>query len=184
MMPVAGIRVISRLLTAIETSGFQECVVLLSQDDKVSIPHFKKELVKEDGDNNNNDNKDGFKNVYQITSTKPSLLVLESPSGDNMKITILTLDGDCQGSIDALRKVEDAAVVPSSSNMVVIPGDLVVFDASVFSNLCNSHRQGHQGLANGAEGSKMTTACTVLLADVGEQDEHGVPLKESAKVRV
>lgn len=172
MLPVAGIPVVSRLLTAIQTSGFQETVLLLSHDDKLTVPHLKKELVKEN-------DKDKGKS-YRITSTKQSLLVLEFE--DSMKITILTLAEDCRGSIDALRKVEEADVVPTASNMVVIPGDLVVFDASVLSNLCDTHRQGYQGMPNGAKSKKMTTACTVLLADVGEQDEHGVPLKESAKV--
>jgi NDP-sugar pyrophosphorylase family protein len=178
MMPMAGIPVISRLLTAVAASGFQESVVLLSHEDQVTIPHLKKELVLEGDDSGSK------KKGYKISSTKPNL-VLESLAGDEkglMKITILTLDADCQGSIDALRQVEDAAVVPASSNMVVIPGDLVVFDASAFSDLCNTHRKGYQGVSNGAKSIKITTACTVLLVDVGEQDEHGLPLKESAKV--
>ena len=176
MLPVAGIPVISRLMTAIQNCGFQECVVLLSHDDKVTIPYLKSEFVKDDKD------KEGSKKSYQVVSTsKPNVMVLESE--DAMQITVLTLDEDCQGSIDALRKVEETAVVPASSNMVVIPGDLVVFDTSVFSRLCDTHRQGYQGLPNGAKSVKMMSACTVLLTDVGEQDEHGVPLKESAKVR-
>ena len=114
---------------------------------------------------------------YQVTSSKPSL-VLESAI--HMKITIISLQEDCQGSIDALRKVEEMGPVPTASNMVVLPGDLVVFDPSVISNLCDAHRQGYcQGPSSAI---KMSTACTVLLADVGEQDEHGAPLKESAKV--
>lgn len=170
LMPVAGIPVISRLLTAAEASGFQECVVVVAQDDKRTIPLLKKELVKDE------QNKEGR---YELVASKPNL-VLES--GDKLKkITILILDEDCQGSIDALRKVEKESVVPASSNMVVIPGDLVVFDASVLSSVCDTHRQGYHGQSNGAKSNKMTAACTVLLADVGEQDEHGVPLKESAK---
>jgi hypothetical protein len=45
----------------------------------------------------------------------------------------------------------------------------VVFEASAIQKLVDTHRQGSQ------------TACTMLLADVAEEDEHGVPLKESAK---
>lgn len=169
MMPVAGIPVISRLLTAVEASGFQECVVLVASDDKVTVPHLKASLVKDD------QNKDG---KFEITSNKP--LALESE--DRLKkISILTLSEDCQGSIAALRAVEDAAVVPAASNIVVIPGDLVVFDASILSNLCDTHRQGYQGIPNGAKSTKLNSACSVLLTDSGEQDEHGLPLKESAK---
>jgi hypothetical protein len=59
---------------------------------------------------------------------------------------------------------------------VVLPGDLVVFETSVLAQLVDAHRQSNLT-------SSVSTACTVLLADVGEQDEHGVPLKESSKVR-
>ena len=181
MMPICGIPVVTRLLSTIEASGFQECVVVLAPDDKSTIPHFKDMFVKDDDDENDanasnsatKDNNNRLAGSYQMTTSKP-YIVLESET-TNMKITILPLHDDCEGSIDALRKVEEAGVVPDTSHMVVMPGDLVVFDTSVLCNLCDTHRQGyHQG--------GISTACTVLLADVGEQDEHGVPLKESAKV--
>lgn len=189
MMPIGGIPVVTRLLVTLEASGFQECVVVLAPDDKVTIPYLKEILLKEDendasasnnkniGNNNHNseDQANPLAGKYQLTATKP-YLVLESET--TMKITILPLHDDCQGSIDALRKVEEASVVPDTSHMVLLPGDLVVFDTTVLCNLCDTHRQGYE---TGINGSDRSTACTVLLADVGEQDEHGVPLKESAK---
>lgn len=184
MMPLAGIPVISRLLTSVETSGFQECIVVLSHSDPVTMAHLKTELVgsrstnesgsendanKSNSSNSNAPTSGGSMNQsYNVASSKPNLLILES--GTFMKISVLTLPDDSQGSIDALRKVEEMGIVPPASNLVVLPGDLVVFDSSVISNLCDTHRQGQKA------------ACTVLLTDVGEQDEQGAPLKESAKV--
>jgi NDP-sugar pyrophosphorylase family protein len=173
MLPVAGISVISRLLMAIEASGFQDCVVVIARDDELTMSSLKKRLVRETKNS---------KGCYQILSRKPHLVL---GSEDKLKkITLLQLDEDCHGSIDALRKVEETAVIAPSSNMVVIPGDLVVFDVTVFSKLCDKHRRGYQGPTKGSKSSKLSTACTILLNDVGEQDEHGVPLKESAKVRL
>jgi hypothetical protein len=54
--------------------------------------------------------------------------------------------------------------------MVVVPGDLVVLKKNI--NLDALIRSDDE------------SACTALLVDVGEMDEHGVPLKESAKVRI
>jgi len=190
MMPICGIPVVTRLLSALEASGFQECVVVLAAGDQVTIPHLKQVLLAEDNDNaehnanvnasssksNKQDKVDPLTGSYRITSSKP-YLVLESEMA--MKITFLSTADDCQGSIDALRKVEEAGVVNSSSNMMVVPGDLMVFDTSVLSNVCDTHRE---GCAGGSTKEGVSTACTVLLTDVGEQDEHGVPLKESAKV--
>jgi len=92
----------------------------------------------------------------------------------NMKVTLHTLSDDCSGSAEALRQVND--VIPPNSNLVVLPGDLVVLETSVLTQLVNSHRQSNLPPNN------MSTACTMLLADVGEQDENGIPLKESSKV--
>ncbi|CAB9512992.1 Translation initiation factor [Seminavis robusta] len=170
MMPVGGIPVLSRLLTAIEASGFQECVVVLARDDPVTMPHLKADLLNNENTNSGSCADDTMTGSYRISSSKPNVVVMESNS--HMKITILTLQEECEGSIDAVRQVETIGAVPKASNMMVLPGDLVVFDPSVISNICDTHRQ---------EG--IPTVCTVLLADVGEQDEHGAPLKESAKAK-
>jgi hypothetical protein len=89
-------------------------------------------------------------------------------------ITLLQLSEDCFGSVDALRQLEQATpkIVAESTHLVVLPGDLVVLD--------------QQLVVNGflSPGDATNAACTTLLVDVGEQDEHGIPLKESAKVCV
>jgi NDP-sugar pyrophosphorylase family protein len=148
MMPICGVPVVFRLLRCLEASGFSECVIAIAQDDDVTIPALKKE--------------EAFR---QVAST-PNLVV-ESIS-TKMKVSVLLL-GECPGSVEVLRQVEGAQVIPKSSNIVVFPGDLVVFEASAIQKLVDTHRRGP------------TTACTMLLADVAEEDEHGVPLKESAK---
>jgi NDP-sugar pyrophosphorylase family protein len=155
MMPICGVPVVFRLLRCLEASGFSECVIAIAQDDDVTIPALTKE-------------EQGFREV----ASKPNLVVQSTST--QMKVTVLRI-GECPGSVEVLRQVEGAAVIPKSSNIVVFPGDLVVFEASAIQKLVDTHRQGLTTKA------KPTTACTMLLADVGEEDEHGVPLKESAK---
>ena len=89
---------------------------------------------------------------------------------NNQDITVVKIGEDCFGSIDALRKLEQEKVVPESCHMIVLPGDLVVLQPQQFSALLQPSQD-------------KEAACTTLLVDVGEQDEHGIPLKESAKVR-
>jgi GTP:adenosylcobinamide-phosphate guanylyltransferase len=89
---------------------------------------------------------------------------------NNQKITILKLPEDCFGSVNALRQVEAKNIVHTQTRMVVVPGDLVVLKKNI--NLDALIRPDDE------------SACTALLVDVGEMDEHGVPLKESAKVRI
>jgi hypothetical protein len=191
MMPICGVPAVSRLLSSLEASGFLETVIVIAQEDKVTVPLLKELLVQDDENDaeaanskssNSVGKEDPILGTYQIIQSKPHL-VLES--NVSMKITVLPLHENCSGSIEALRKVEEAAIVPSTSNMVVLPGDLVVLEISVLRNLCDTHRQGYQGSpsrTNASADTYIPTACSVLLADVGEVDEHGVPLKESAKV--
>lgn len=89
---------------------------------------------------------------------------------NNQDITVIKIGDDCFGSIDALRKLEQEKVVPESCHMIVLPGDLVVLQPQQFLALLQPSQD-------------KEAACTTLLVDVGEQDEHGIPLKESAKVR-
>lgn len=84
------------------------------------------------------------------------------------KITLLKLSEECFGSADALRQVEAKKIVHVKTRIVVIPGDLVILKRDI--NLDALIRPSDDD------------ACTTLLVDVGEVDDNGVPLKESAKV--
>eukprot|EP00543_Licmophora_paradoxa_P003342 CAMPEP_0202445650 /NCGR_PEP_ID=MMETSP1360-20130828/4421_1 /ASSEMBLY_ACC=CAM_ASM_000848 /TAXON_ID=515479 /ORGANISM="Licmophora paradoxa, Strain CCMP2313" /LENGTH=344 /DNA_ID=CAMNT_0049061981 /DNA_START=270 /DNA_END=1301 /DNA_ORIENTATION=- len=53
-------------------------------------------------------------------------------------------------------------------------------ESSVLKQLAHAHRQGNLICDNT---DKPKTACTMILADVGEQDDSGVPLKESSKAK-
>jgi translation initiation factor eIF-2B subunit gamma len=94
---------------------------------------------------------------------------------DSLAVTLHQLPEDCAGSLQALKNIEDLSLFSPSSHVVVLPGDLVITDSSVIKDAANSHRQGYS--------ETLETACTVLLADVGEEDENGIPLKESAKAK-
>lgn len=152
MLPICGVPVVFRLLRCLEASGFSECVIAIAQDDAVTIPALMKE--------------EGFREV----ASEPNLVVQST----TMKVSVLRM-GESPGSVEILRQIEGAEVIPKSSNIVVFPGDLVVFEASAIRKLVDTHRQGLDTKG------KPTTACTMLLADVSEEDEHGIPLKESSK---
>jgi NDP-sugar pyrophosphorylase family protein len=93
----------------------------------------------------------------------------------SLKITLHQLPEDCSGSMQALRDIEENSIFAPSSHVVVIPGDLVITDKLVLEQFANAHRQGCM--------DSTKTACSMLLADLGEQDENGIPLKESAKAK-
>jgi len=97
-------------------------------------------------------------------------------------------------SEDICNKVEKRdCYIPSTSHAVVMPGDLIVeggllssndktnYDGNdVFSLLVQAHRRWN---AHGP--SEPTAACTMLLTDVGaEDDKEGIPLKESSKAKM
>ena len=147
-LPIAGVPVILRLLQAVAASGFVQCVVALANSDSTTLTLLKEELGEQIS-----------QHVFRFQST--------------MQVTIHILSDECAGSGEALRQID--GVISSNSHVVVLPGDLLVFETSLFTQLVDAHRQSNL--------TSVSTACTMLLADVGEQDEHGVPLKESSKVR-
>ena len=110
----------------------------------------------------------GLRGVSQEGSTYLFLATLQ--------ITLSFLPVDCAGSAEALRIVSD--LLPKESHILVLPGDFVVLETSCLIALVNAHRRG-----NTHTQQHIPTACTVLLVDTGEQDEHGVPIKEAAKAK-
>lgn len=91
-----------------------------------------------------------------------------SVKGRSQTVTVVQLSPNCFGPVDAMREVEALKIVHPSTRLVIVPGDLVFLQKDV-----NLDPLLHPASAED---------CAVLLVDVGEVDEHGSPLKESAKV--
>jgi NDP-sugar pyrophosphorylase family protein len=108
----------------------------------------------------------------QIKKNSSSCFTLK----DHLSIEIFQLPDDCSGSMQALRCLEMNSMFSPSSHIIVIPGDLVLTDTEVLEKLANAHRNG-----NLQDDDKV--GCTMLFSHVGEEDEHGIPLKESAKAK-
>ncbi len=88
--------------------------------------------------------------------------------GRMQTIKVVKLSADCFGPVDALREIEESKIIHPSTRVVIFPGDLVFLEKNI--NLDALLRPPSE------------CDCTVLLVDVGEVDENGLPLKESAKV--
>ena len=117
-------------------------------------------------DNNNNNNN----NNSSLSSTSWWELKSELKPGQRIYVVKLSAD-DCYGSADALRIVEGTKLIDPRTRMVVFPGDLVILRKNL-------------GLLEPLiRPVSDDVACTIILVDGLEQDENGLPLKESAKVR-
>lgn len=151
LLPVVGISLLIRLLNALVDSGFSECVIALASEDKETPSEIK--------DTAGMQQTSGNRFLYR----------------DSLVVILHYLPTDCAGSFAALKSVEDAACIPPSSHLVVLPGDLFITDTSALKNLANSHREGCK--------NDLESCCTMLLVEVGEEDMNGNPLKESAKAK-
>lgn len=170
LLPVAGIPILVRQLHVLAASAFSECIVALAHDDAATAA-----LLKD------------VEGCVAVDSAKSNQFIFQ----ESLQVTLHQLPEECCGSVQALRNLEEASVISSpDSHLMVLPGDLVLTDKSVLEQLANTHRHGNDTIGycttklkarNNASSSK--TACTMLLADVGEKDENGIPLKESSKAK-
>jgi NDP-sugar pyrophosphorylase family protein len=168
MLPVGGESLLHRLVQNLQAVGFTDAVVAVSNDDAVT----RKALFVQ-------------QRQQQLPQQQPNSKHVNDPSGggvrgdknlflyNNMNITVVDLKTECSSSMEALRRVEAAGVVSERSNLFVVSGDLVMLDLQPIREMLHRHRM--------SESAAPVAACTVLLTDVGEVDEHGHPLKESAK---
>jgi len=185
LMPVGGVAILSRLLDTIQSSGFRSSIIAVANDDSDTVPFLKDcGFVVKDSTattDKSTDVTDPFldqQHGLQHGSSQPNV-TLEKEKGSNkdsqcFEVTVVAMSEDCTGSAEALRQLDSS--IPSKSHVVVIPGDLVVLEEKILTKLVDTHRQGNIGVL-----TEPHSAVTMLLADVGEQDEHGIPLKESAK---
>ncbi|GAX18689.1 translation initiation factor eIF-2B subunit gamma [Fistulifera solaris] len=182
LLPIVGVPLLHRLLRVIQSTGFTECVVAISAEDAVTIPSLQ-QLVGGPKEEETTE----FPMEDPLASAEqrnvPVSFQLQS-----CQITVVRLHEPCAGSGDALRQIEATQLseqrlggsrpcVHPSSHVVLFPGDLVVLDDQPLKTLIHQHRQGNSGLNN----QHPKAACTILLTDVCEMDENGMPLKESAK---
>jgi NDP-sugar pyrophosphorylase family protein len=183
LLPIVGVPLLHRLLRAIQSTGFTECVVAISSEDAVTIPSLQQLM----GEPKEETREYPMEDPDPLSSEQRNVPILFQLL--NFQITVVRLHEPCAGSGDALRQIEATQLpqqrlggsrpcVHPSSHMVLLPGDLVVLDDQPLKTLIHQHRQGNSGFFNNHH---PRAACTVLLTDVCEMDENGMPLKESAK---
>jgi len=186
LMPVGGVPILSRLLDTIQSSGFSSSIIAVSGDDSVTVPFLKDHGFSVKDSATTTDKPDVTADPFldqqhglEHGSSNPHVTLEQKDISNNkalqsFEVTVVPLSEDCAGSAEALRQLD--ASIPSKSHVVVIPGDLVVLEEKILTKLVDTHRQGNVEVLTNPH-----SAVTMLLADVGEQDEHGIPLKESAK---
>jgi hypothetical protein len=171
---VAGVPSILRLFEAGPLSAFSQIVISVSSDDTKTIST----LLGGDPDEKekSHEKNRGIARLIETTDLTSTTVGgasqcwhLESKNVKGQKIYVIKLSGDCFGPIDALRQIEKTKTIHPSTRIVVFPGDLVVLKAENFD-------------LDALIRPSSDSACTVVLVDVLEQDEHGNVLKESAKV--
>lgn len=169
LLPLAGIPSIVRLLESL--GAFSQIVIAIAEDDTKTLPTLL-------GTNNNTDKavaslvKGPEEEGQTSLSSSTSCWELSSQLKKGQRIHLVKLPSqDCYGSIDALRIIEDTKLIHPETRIVVFPGDLVLLkkDAAFWNPLIRPASE--------------DVACTAVLVDVLEQDEHGLPLKESAKAK-
>lgn len=151
LLPLCGVPIVLRLLTTLATSGFTKCILAIGNGDETTV--------------------DILQNTGGIESKNPVSYVV----GKGLWTTVCKLSAECIGSLEALRELKRMGFIPAQNELIVVPGDLVVFSPDVMSKLTHSHRYGDSMDEN--------VAATIALTNVGDEDEFGVPLKESAKVK-
>lgn len=171
LLPIAGIPCILRLLDQLSFCT-PHVVIAIAEHDEVTIPALQKVSKMQRSRQSSSQSQD-----VTNDQTEPTLCTLVKTIDDGDRkphqyakttISVVRLTNEAFGSVDALRLIEDPSVIPKSSSIVVMPGDLVVMKNDL--RLHDLFRP------------RTDAACTAMLVDVGKQDENGIPLKESSKV--
>lgn len=198
LLPVAGIPILHRLLFNVQHAGFEQCVIACSSLDKgvtlASLKNMKYNhcvcTTKEEKP------EDAYTNAGKVTlyleppSSKPSQGSSSKHNNQTsplkLQITVMGLPSTCEGSCDALHYVAKHQLNQHPlSHVLVMPSDLILDavtdtadiaskNSDVLGSMVDTHRTGY--------GTK-NVAVTMLLSNVGDEDDQGLPLKESAKVR-
>jgi NDP-sugar pyrophosphorylase family protein len=179
LLSVGGIPILHRLLDAIANAlNFSECIVVVAADDCVTVPslqrHFQTETTVMATMTTTPDLT--TTTTTDLTTTTPSCIVVKAHTNlrSSCQVTVQHLPPTCMGSAHAVRLVMASELEIRCGCMataVVFPGDLLIFNHVPLEAAIHQHRSQKDP----------STACTILLTCMGEQDEHGVPLTESAK---
>uniref|UniRef100_A0A7S1BQS5 Translation initiation factor eIF2B subunit gamma n=1 Tax=Corethron hystrix TaxID=216773 RepID=A0A7S1BQS5_9STRA len=101
----------------------------------------------------------------------------DAPASCPMVVRTVPLSPDVtSGSADALRLLISGGHLHPKSHAMVLTGDLVVMCPGTLRAAAEAHREARMQYP-----CRGDVACTMLLSDVGREDEDGAPLKESAK---
>jgi hypothetical protein len=184
LLPVAGIPSIVRLLSGEgPLSAFSQIVIAIGADDTRTVPVLLGESDNENTSGGGDDDKDiTLKRAPVATmlssqqDDSPCRWKLYSNQVKGQTMHVIKLTEDCFGSIDALRQVESTKLIHPKTRMVVFPGDLVFLKSTIYGNTKNDN------ILDALIRPPSNSACVCVVVDVLEQDEHGHPLKESAKV--
>ena len=190
LLPLAGRPLIHHLIEKVIAANLAVIIVAIAAEDEVTVSSLIEMGVKFQ----HNQGDEGNSNVRNMEIGSSQLKVVQLPS-------------ECNGSADALRFISsltqqcdmddaspgtddnignESSIIPSESHVLVMPGDLILYgnlcseeDGDTLAALVDEHRRNHR-LGKIGEGPPL--ALTLALTDVGESDENGAPLKESAKV--
>mmetsp|Transcript_172 Transcript_172/g.351 ORF Transcript_172/g.351 Transcript_172/m.351 type:complete len:589 (-) Transcript_172:63-1829(-) len=202
LLPVAGIAPLTRLLHTLHS--FPQIIITIAHDDVKTIEFVNQVATLQDtvtGIEGNNKT-----SVQQQQQVPNKVWKFASKIVDGgQPIYVVQLSEECFGSVDALRQVETTKIVHPSTPIVVFPGDIVFLTSpdettqlldpfmrpQQSQSQSQSQRSRHDDSGSGGydensnihSSSKDDVACTVLLVDVLELDEHDMPLKESAKAK-
>ncbi|OEU17741.1 putative nucleotide-diphospho-sugar transferase [Fragilariopsis cylindrus CCMP1102] len=167
LLPVAGIPSIVRLLESL--SPFSQIVITVAEDDTKTLPTLLGNNSNISSINNNPSSQQQSTGLFTLAANNNNSNNNNASTNTANKIYVVKLSEDCYGSVDVLRIVEETKLIDPETRIVVFPGDLVILKKNT-------------GLLEPLiRPSSTEVACTAMLVDVLEQDEHGLPLKESAK---
>lgn len=187
LLPVAGISPLARLLHTLH--AFPQIVVTISFDDVKTVDFIREVATFRRTTADGTD--DAVTNIDRDDKGPDNVWEFESKIVPGQPIYVVQLSQDCFGSVDALRQVEMTKIIHPSTRIVVFPGDVVFMTSPdettqlldpLMRPRASSSTSASHGVGGRNDDIEDEIACTLLLVDVLELDEHDVPLKESAKV--
>jgi NDP-sugar pyrophosphorylase family protein len=209
-LPVVGQPIVVRLLQQLIVAGFCRAIVVMNEAEDISplFGSFVSDSISTTTGSSSAHPPDSTSNPtahhhHEKHNATCSFQMTDQGGGGGgggrqLHVSIVRIPNACPSNIEALRIAME--YIPSTSHTVVLPGDLIVADAHVLKDLVHLHRKAaltaecqryhrHYHKIHSSSSSEPpqdllpppTTACTILLTDVGEVSEQGIPLKESAK---